>query len=174
MAKFDRTYRQKIVDEYLNDTGRNAFVPKEFLEWLAERPDHRAYPLFFDKTEEEAAKEWRLGAVRSFVSGLRIRIGVSTVPSEGREISVAVDEDAATSVKVPAFYSPTSGRREGGGYYGTDVNDPAAMKELARQAAADLRRSFDRHGGVGVLLGVDLSPLPALAARFDALAAKAE
>jgi hypothetical protein len=50
MAAFNRTYRQKIVDEYMNDTGANSFVPAAFLEWLKPQTDHRVYSVFFGKT----------------------------------------------------------------------------------------------------------------------------
>ena len=37
-----------MVDDYLNRTGSNLFVPAEFIDWLSGQPDHEAYPGFFE------------------------------------------------------------------------------------------------------------------------------
>lgn len=168
MANFDKSYRMKIVTEYLNDTRRNSFVPEEFLDWLKDRPDHRVYNLFYGKSDDEAAKAYRLSMVRQFVSGLRIAVRVSVAPVDAQEINVTVSDQSALSVRIPAFTSPMSGRKEGGGYYATDPSDPAVIRELARQAANDVRRVIERHEGVAVMAGVDMSALHQIAAAFDA------
>lgn len=153
------SYRQIIVDEYLNETRRNTFIPAEFLEWLKDKPDHRAYPVFFAKSDTDAAQEFRLGIVRNFISGLRIKIAVSSAPNEAKQVNV--------TLSVPAFVSVVSDRAKGGGYAATDVNDPETMRELAKQAATDIRRVFERHSGVAALVGVDLSALNEIASGFD-------
>jgi hypothetical protein len=155
----NRGYRQAIIDEYLNDTGANSFMPKDFLEWLRERPTHRAYALFFSADDEEAAEQFRLQLVRQFIAGLRIKVAVSTAPSEAKQVNV--------TVSMPAYISPVGNRRGGGGYIATDINDPETMREMARQAATDLRRVLERHDGIGKLSGIDMSPLAALASMFD-------
>lgn len=170
MANFDRSYRQKIIDEFLNATGRNAFVPDEFLQWLKERPDHRAYSLFYAKSDGDAAAAYRMSLVRNFVSGLRISVRVSVAPAVATDIDVQVSETSALSVRIPAFMSPMGNRRSGGGYYPTDPSDPAVIRELARQAANDLRRVIERHEGVAALASVDIAALHNMAAAFDAAA----
>lgn len=155
----NRSYRQQIIDEYLNDVRRNTFIPTEFLEWLSAKPEHRAYSVFYGKSDTDAAQEFRLGLVRKFVSGLRIKIAVSSAPAESRQVNV--------TVSVPAFVSVVSDRAKGGGYAATDVNDPDTMRELAKQAATDIRRVFERHSGVAALLGVDMSALNEIASDFD-------
>lgn len=174
MAGFDRSYRRKIIDEYLNDTGNNVFEPRLFLGWLKERPDHRAYPIFFSKSDEEAAEEYRVGLVRQFVSGLKISVAVSTAPIESKVVSVRVEETPPAAFKLPAFISPIADRREGGGYHSVDPSDGATVRELARQAAADLLRFVRRNEGVASLVGVDISALKAIAAQFEAASATAE
>lgn len=170
MAKFDRTYRQKIIDEYLNETRRNVFVPSEFLEWLSDKPDHRAYSVFYGKSDEEAAEAYRINLVRSFVSGLRIAVRVSPVATEQSSIEIKVNESSPMSVRIPAFMSPASERKGGGGYYPTDPNDPSVMAELRRQAAADLRKIVARHEGVAALVGISMQAVLDLAAALDAQA----
>ena len=160
------SYRQQIVDEFLNETQRNTFIPAEFLEWLKDKPDHRAYPVFYGKSEADAAQEFRLGLVRNFVSGLRIKIAVSSAPNEARQVNV--------TLSVPAFVSVVSDRAKGGGYAATDVNDPETMRELAKQAATDVRRVFERHSGVAAIVGVDLSALNEIASGFDLAAMREE
>lgn len=158
----DRTYRQKIVDEYLNESGENRFVPQDFLDWLSDKPDHRAHSLFFAKSDADAAQAYRLGLVRSFVSGLRVTVAVSMAPFRAKKVNV--------TIRVPAYISPGSGRREGGGYMAVDMADPATLREMARQAALDLRRVMERHDGIAKVMSIDLSVLGSLAAFFDRVA----
>lgn len=153
MAGFDRTYRQKIVDEYLNATGRNHFVPVEFLEWLKPRSDHRAWAIFFGSTDEEAALQHRLSLVRNFVSGLRIRV---TIANETESASQVV-------VRVPAFVSTVSKGAEGGGYVPVDIHDEPTLAELCRQASGDLARWVERHEGVARIAGVDVASINEIA-----------
>lgn len=49
MAQFTKADRQRIIDSYLSETGRNMFVPGEFIDWLADNEDHEAYDWFFAK-----------------------------------------------------------------------------------------------------------------------------
>lgn len=155
MPAFDRTYRQKIIDEYLNATGNNHFVPAEFLEWLQPQEDHRVWSVFFGKDDEEAAHQYRLSLARQFVAGLRI-----VVQSQG--------ETGPVSVKVPAFISPVSERRSGGGYVSVDVRERDTTQELCRQAAADLDRWIKRWSGTATLVGVDISKANEIAGALAA------
>ena len=56
MAQFTKADRQRIIDSYLSETGRNMFVPSEFIDWLADNEDHEAYEWFFAKDEASAAR----------------------------------------------------------------------------------------------------------------------
>ena len=46
MAYFSKKTKQRIIDDYLQQTGKNMFVPQEFIDWLADYPDHEAYKAF--------------------------------------------------------------------------------------------------------------------------------
>jgi hypothetical protein len=155
----DKSFRQSVVDEYLNVTGSNMVKPEEFLAWLRPQEDHRVWRVFFGKDEPDAAQEFRLGLVRQFVAGLRIKVMVSQLPAKGRRVRVAVS--------MPAFISPVAGRASGGGYHATDVDDPEQVREFARQASLDLKRVHERHAGVATLVGVDVAGLLTMAAAFD-------
>lgn len=155
MPAFDRTYRQKIIDEYLNATGNNHFVPAEFLQWLEPQEDHRAWSIFFGKDDEEAAHQYRLMLARQFVAGLRIVVQTHNAAGP-------------VSVKVPAFISPVSERRSGGGYVSVDVRERDTTQELCRQAAADLDRWIKRWGGTASLAGVDIKVANEIASALAA------
>ena len=158
MPAWNARERQRIVDAYLNASGRNQFVPREFLAWLRERPDHPVHPVFFGMDDAEAAQAWREGRVRHWISGLRIAVRAA---------------DAGTSVvscvvvrELPAMVSPVAGRREGGGYALVDPSDPAMLAELQRQAAGALDSWFGRYAGVAEIAGVDTTPIREIAARL--------
>ena len=54
MAGFPKKERQRIIDEYLAASGRNMFVPREFVDWLRDYPDHEAYDWFYGMDDAEA------------------------------------------------------------------------------------------------------------------------
>ena len=158
---FNKSTRQRIIDGYLSTSGRNMFVPSEFLDWLEERPDHEMYPLFFGKTDAEAARAWRLQQVRIMVSGLRIVATYETV--NNTVVSI-------TTREYPAFVSPVAGRRTGGGYEPTDPANDDQLAEFRRQGESALRGWLARYRGVFELAGVDLSPIEAIAQMQDVAA----
>ena len=147
--------RQRIIDDYLNETGRNMFVPGEFIDWLAVQPEHEAYEWFYSKTDAEAAREYRIWMARRMANGLRI---VSKVQEgNGSVVSVTVRE-------YPAFVSPMAQRQGGGGYEPFDPKDAAAMAELRRQGATSMRSWLNRYRGAFEAAGVDMAPLEEIAA----------
>ena len=153
MAGFPKKERQAIINDYLNATGRNHFLPVEFLDWLRDKPDHKAYPIFFGISEEEAAQAHRVSLVRQWVSGLRITVS----SSEAKPVSVGRVE--VREVSLPAMISPVSKRRSGGGYVPVSPDDEDTMSELVAQAAADLERWLERYGGAASLAKVDTAPI---------------
>lgn len=155
MTAFNRTYRQQVIDEYLNATGRNHFVPAEFLKWLQPQEDHRVWSIFFGKSDEDAAHQYRLALTRQFVAGLRIVVNAET-------------SIGAIAVKVPAFISPVADRKVGGGYLPIDVRRSDSTAELCRQAAEDLARWLRRWEGTAALVGVDVSEAKKIASALAA------
>lgn len=156
---FSKQDRQKIVDGYLAATGRNLFVPGEFIDWLSGEPEHEAYEWFFSQTDADAAREYRIGLARRMASGLRI-----TTVIEEKEASV-------TSIRVreyPAYVSPVAGRRSGGGYTPFNPNDAADMDELRRQGAVALRSWLVRYRGAYEAAGVSVASIEAIAAQITA------
>ena len=75
--RFTKNDRQAVIDDYLNQTGRNSYVPSEFIDWLRDKPDHKVYDLFFGMSDVEMADKHRENIARRFASGLRITIKIS-------------------------------------------------------------------------------------------------
>ena len=164
MAQFTKADRQRIIDSYLSETGRNMFVPGEFIDWLADNEDHEAYEWFFAKDDASAAREYRIGLARQMASGLRIVVEVSTAPAAGSVVQITVRE-------FPAFVSPVASRKSGGGYEPFDPNDPAAMAEFRRQGAVALGSWLARYGGA--FADMDLTIIKEIASQADRVALSA-
>ena len=155
MARSFWTRRQAIIDGYLADTGRNVFEPGEFIDWLSERPDHEAYAWFFAKDDATAAREYRIELARRMAAGLRITVRVEQ-PTESKTVRIA-------ERSYPAFISPVSGRRGGGGYQPFDPNDPASLEELRRQGLVALASWVERYAGAFEAAGVDCDSIRKIA-----------
>lgn len=158
MPAFNRTYRQQVIDEYLNATRRNSFVPHEFLEWLEPQEDHRVWGVFFGKDDADAAHQYRLMLTRQFVAGLRIVV----------QAVAATETEPAVMVKVPAFISPVASRREGGGYVSVDVRETDTRREMCRQAAEALEAWVRRWAGVARLESVEIDAINQIAGALAA------
>ena len=156
--------RQRIIDDYLAATGSNMFIPGEFIDWLQDKPQHEAYPWFFGKSDEDAAREYRIDLARRMASGLRIIV---------RSTSPAAQSVNVTTREYPALVSAMSGRKAGGGYAPFDPTDPASVLELQRQGATALRAWLSRYRGVAEEMGLDLQPVEDIALYLDGSDAEA-
>jgi len=158
-SKFQKRDRQRIIDGYLSETGRNMFIPGEFIDWLADKPDHEAYDLFYGLDDAAAARQYRIDLARRMASGLRI---VSQVQDAAQSQVVQI-----TTREYPAYVSPVGGRKDGGGYQPFDPDDPAAMAELQSQAAAALRSWLARYRGAAEAAGADVAPMEEIVAHLS-------
>jgi hypothetical protein len=122
-----REDRERLVQDYLHQSGRNAYQAREFMVWLRERPDHPAYPWIFDKSVEDAADAYFVSQARRFVSDLRLVVQVKTPPKEIKVLGFR-------TVVAPAFISPHEGRANGGGYVRFDPGDKTHVAEVQREA----------------------------------------
>jgi len=156
---YKRSDKQRIIDGYLANTGRNLFVPTEFIDWLAGQPDHEAYDLFYGKDDASAAREWRVEQARKFASGLRIVVETSQAKSNVVQIRVQ---------EYPAYISPMAQRKMGGGYHAFSPEDGEAVEELRRQGVVALRTWLNRYGGAFKLLGDDVSGIERMVASYEA------
>lgn len=147
--------RQRIIDDYLSKSGRNMFVPAEFVDWLQERPEHEAYEAFFGTTDAVAAREYRTQMARKMASGLRI-VARQEDARKAAVVSISVRE-------YPAFVSPVAGRKTGGGYEPFDPDNAAQLAELVEQGRASLRGWLARYRGAFEEAGVDLSDIEKIA-----------
>jgi len=148
MSGFPKKERQRIIDEYLQATGRNMFVPAEFVDWLGDHPEHEAYEWFYGMDDVEAARQYRIDLARRMASGLRI------VVSETEAVTNTI-----TVREYPAYVSPRQGRKEGGGYAPFDPRSEIDQAELRMQAAIALAAWLNRYRGCAENIGLDVSNL---------------
>lgn len=146
--------RQRIIDNYLSQSGRNMFIPGEFIDWLAGEPEHEAYEWFFGMDDATAAREHRIAMARRMASGLRITAEIKQAKSSVVQIAVR---------EYPAFVSPVASRKSGGGYEPFDPKDNAAMAELRRQGQVALQSWLNRYAGA--FADVDLTVIEQIAAE---------
>mgnify|MGYP003136021467 FL=1 len=149
MSKFNKKTRQKMVDDYLNDTGRNTFKADEFITWLDTQPDHPLHASFHGR-DDELLWHAKLNLARQFVSGLRIVVKSEVVEAEVQSIKVT---------EYPAYISPVSTRKLGGGYEAFDPDSEKSQEELRRQAGVYLAGWLNRYRGCAEHIGVDLTPI---------------
>ena len=150
MSSFNKKTKQRIIDDYLQNTGANMFVPADFVDWLATQPEHEAYPAFYGMDDAEAARQHRIQMARQMASGLRIVAKVKDVDSSVVAIKVT---------EYPAYISPVSKRRDGGGYEPFDPTDVNSQAELRRQAGTSLAAWLERFRGCAEHIGLDMTPL---------------
>jgi hypothetical protein len=131
MAGFTQARRQRIIDDYLAASGANVFRPGEFIDWLADKPDHEAYAAFYSIDDEEAARAYRIELARRFVSGLRITVTSQFEDTESKVVTIRTSE-------APSFVSPLDGRRSGGGYVAYDPDDAESVAAFRVEAAQSL------------------------------------
>lgn len=136
MPAFSPQRRQRIIDDYLAQTQRNTFKPGEFIDWLADKPDHEAYNAFYAIDEAEAARAYRIELARRFISGLRVSVTEQEDEGEPRAVNVTFQE-------APAFMSPLSGRTTGGGYVALNLED-ADSRSMFREEAAAAFKAWER------------------------------
>ena len=154
MSSFNKKTKQRIIDDYLQNTGANMFVPADFVDWLATQPEHEAYPAFYGMDDAEAARQHRIQMARQMASGLRIVAKTENV--DGSVVAIKVTE-------YPAYISPVSKRREGGGYEPFDPTDANSQAELRRQAGTSLAAWLERFRGCAEHIGLDMNPLESIA-----------
>jgi|TARA_R100001224_G_scaffold105206_1_gene78904 hypothetical protein len=154
MTKFNKKTRQRIVDEYLHASGKNHFISQEFVDWVAQRPEHEYYGTLFDKSDAERANQSRVDQVNQMISGLRIT--VTEEVKVNKEITFRVTE-------YPSYISPVARRKSGGGYDAFDPHNPADQQELRRQAGTALASWLNRFRGCAEHNGINVSPIQDIA-----------
>ena len=150
MGNFARKTRQRIILGYLADTGRNMFVPEEFVTWLLDHHEHEMYKAFHGR-DDELLRQAKLDLARQLASGLRIVVKQEEV-QQSDVVSIKVAE-------YPAYISPVAQRKEGGGYEPFDPDDERSQEELRRQAGVALAAWLNRFRGSAEHIGLDMTPI---------------
>ena len=158
MAAWSARERQRVVDAYLNESGHNQFVPREFLAWLWERRTTRSIRSSSGWTTRRRRRRGaRVGSGTEFRTAHRGPHGrrrpVDRV--EGGGARAAGDDLSCRRARLGGGYTPRS--------------IPTTRRwwpSSRRQAAGALDGSLGRHGGVAELAGVDTTPIREIAAHL--------
>ena len=165
--RFSKKDRQQVINDYLNKTGRNSYVPVEFVEWMQNQPNHPAYKLFIFEDDAKMAFKQRIQIARQFASGCKITVQYRDIPSETIDYSKAVVVEETKVIKFPSYISPIDNRAQGGGYQKFDLNNPETVKELCRQASRELNSWLKRYEGICTVKGIDIGSLEEVSSLLE-------
>lgn len=154
--------RQEIVSDFALRHG-GAYDPAEFLaEVAAQGSEHPAHG-WFEWDGAKAAREYNIWQARVFASGLRVKF---TVEEMGRSGKLTVRE-----VEMPMVLSAMDGRKNGGGYFVADHDNPEHMVEHCRQAATSLNSWVERYQSALLFAGVPLAGIEKMVKSLEAATA---
>lgn len=158
MASFTKAVRERIVKEFaVRHNGQ--FNPQLFLDEVkAKGEEHPAYE-WFEWSDDTAAKAYRIEQARSFARDLRVSFRVEEV--------TAPHQVRVRETPIPMFLSPMQGRKNGGGYVLTDVNDAEHIAEHCRQAAKTLEQWRDRYAAALGRAGIGTGDVDKIIARLE-------
>ena len=165
--RFGKKDRQEIINDYLNKTGRNSYVPAEFVEWIQGQPNHPVYKLFVFEDDAKMALKQRIQIARQFATGCKITIKYKPVQSQSIDVDSGISIPEPKVLKFPTYISPIDNRAQGGGYQKFDVNNPDTVAELCRQASRELNSWIKRHQGICTLKNIDIESLSEVADSLE-------
>ena len=157
--RFGKKDREKIINDYLNQTGRNSYVPAEFVEWIKDNPEHPVYKLFGFDDDAKMALKYRIQMARQFATGCKITVQYRDLPTEKLDANASIIVEDAKVVRFPTYISPIDNRAQGGGYQRFDLENPEVVAELCRQSCRELRAWINRHDGICALKNIDIESL---------------
>lgn len=160
--KFTKELRQQIVEEF-SKRHNGIYNPVVFLKEVKDAgKKHPAYA-WFEWNSDKAAQEYQLWQARSFAKDLRVSF---TVEEVGRSGAVTV-----TTTEMPTVLSSMVGRKDGGGYFLTDPNDPAHQTEHCHQAASALRSWLKRYQAALIYAGYGVRVIESIADAMEKIEA---
>ena len=165
--RFGKKDRQEIINDYLNKTGRNSYVPAEFVEWIQVQPNHPVYKLFVFEDDAKMALKQRIQIARQLATGCKITIKYKPVQSQSIDADSAISIPEPKVLKFPTYISPIDNRAQGGGYQKFDLDNPDTVAELCRQACRELRAWVKRHEGICVIKGIEIEKLKEVADSLE-------
>ena len=172
--RFGKKDREKIINDYLNQTGRNSYVPAEFVDWIQNKPDHPVYKLFGFGDDAKMAIKMRIQIARQFATGCKITVQYRDLPTETVDVTDSITVEDTKVVRFPTFISPIDNRAQGGGYQKFDLDNPDTVKELCRQASRELNAWIKRHEGICTLKNIDIDALSEVADSLESESVSSE
>jgi hypothetical protein len=164
MARFSKTLRQKIIEEFAKRHGGRYDAAQFLDEVQATGPEHAAYA-WFEWDQDKAATQFRIEQAREFARDLRVTFTIEEV-TVGRSVKI--------SRTMPLALSPLSGRAAGGGYVVADQANPVPhMAEHCHQGAVTLRAWYSRYGSAMSHAGADRGALEGIISALENVTAEA-
>ena len=153
MAYFSKKTKQRIIDDYLQPRQARTCLSRRssLIGWLIILI---MKPTRLSGRDDELLNEAKLDLARRFASGLRIVAKTEVIESEVRRIKVT---------EYPAYISPVTTRRQGGGYEPFDPESEESQAELRRQAGVQLAAWLNRYRGAAEHIGLDMTPIEEMA-----------
>lgn len=165
MNRITKKQRLHLVKAYLADTGRDTYVPAEFLAWLEPQTDHPLWHRFYGTDDARLADRWRLQEARRLVSDLRITVRID------RPHTVSTAGIVPLYETFPAFVAPVDHRVNGGGFHRISAPPTAAdLDMMAQEAATTLSAWLRRYRGTLSARGVDPAFFDQVAAHLQGTA----
>lgn len=150
---FKKSDKQRLINEYAAETGRNTLDVAHIREWLKQKPDHEFYDYVFGASDDKKIEEYEKDRIAGLIRGLRITVKHETVKDVKVRIKVA---------DYPAYISPMKDRKHGGGYVPFDPSSEVSQQELRLQAAQALAAWLARYRGCVEHVGHDVTPMEQL------------
>lgn len=157
---FKKSDKQRLINEYASETGKNTLDVADVRVWLKEKPNHEFYEYVFGASDDKKIEEYEKDRISGLIRGLRI-----TVKHE-------VTKDVKVRIKVadyPAYISPMKDRKQGGGYVPFDPNSETSQQELRLQAAQAMAAWISRYRGCVEHSGYDITPMEELVHKLRGL-----
>ena len=148
---FKKSDKQRLINEYAAETGRNTLDVAQIRDWLKGKPEHEFYDYVFGASDDKKIEEYEKDRIAGLIRGLRITV---------KQVETA--KDVKVKIKVadyPAYISPVKDRKQDGGYVAFDPESETSQRELRLQAATSLTAWLNRFRGCVEHVGLDVTPM---------------
>jgi hypothetical protein len=156
--RFTKQIRQGIVEEFAR-RHNGQYNPGLFLQEVRDTGESHAAYEWFEWDADKAVQAYQLEQARAFARDLRVSFQIEEI--ERKPVRV-------TAVDVPLVISPMSGRRDGGGYFLVDPDNPEHLAEHCKQAATALRSWMRRYHAALVHSGASAANVEKVAKLLEA------
>jgi hypothetical protein len=69
---FKKSDKQRLINEYAAETGRNTLDVAQIRDWLKGKPEHEFYDYVFGASDDKKIEEYEKDRIAGLIRGLRI------------------------------------------------------------------------------------------------------